>query len=159
MDYQKIAIDTIVEKATGYFGVKATVSDVGEINSPVKVDDFTVILGIAGQVSGQVMFGFKEEMVTKLASKMIDQEMTELDELTMSAVAEFTNVMTGNITIELVEAGSDKLGMSPPSIIMGKNMRISTKIKPIIQYRLNFEDYGYITVNVALGEKKVNGGD
>ena len=123
-------------------------------SSPIKVEDFTIIIGIAGNITGQLIFGFKEEVVKNIAEKMIEQEVENLDELVISAVSEFTNVLSGNATINLVDAGSKKLGMSPPSIVMGKSMRISTKINPITRYKLKLEKYGDITLHIALKEKE-----
>jgi chemotaxis protein CheX len=134
--------------------LKPEINQCEEERSPIKVEDFTVIMGMAGQVSGQLIFGFKEEIVKKIAEIMIEQEVTELDELTISAVAEFTNVMAGNSTIVLVEQGKNKkIGMSPPSIVQGKNMRISTKVKPINKFTLDFGKVGKVSLHVALKEK------
>ena len=131
-----------------------TVLEESAESSPIKVEDFTIIIGIAGKITGQLIFGFKEDVVKKIAEKMIEQEVDNLDELAISAVSELTNVLSGNATINLVEAGSKKLGMSPPSIVMGKSMRISTKINPITRYKVKVESFGEITLHIALKEKE-----
>ena len=109
---------------------------------------------MAGQVTGQLIFGFSDETIKIIAKRMIEQEVEELDELAISAVAEFTNVLAGNATITLVDEGSKKLGISPPSIIMGKNMRVSTKVKPIRKYKVTFKNIGDMIIHVALKEKE-----
>lgn len=154
MEYEKIAIESIVETSGKLVGVNPVSKEIGLETSPISVEDFTIIIGIAGQITGQLIFGFNDETIRKIAEEMIGQEAPDLDELTISAVAEFTNVLSGNITINLVDAGSKKLGMSPPSIVMGKNMRVSTKIKPINKYKLNYGDLGDLTLHIALKERE-----
>ena len=114
MDFKEIALESLQETGQRIVNAEPILVESGEESSPIAVEDFTIIIGIAGQISGQLIFGFKESSVTKIASKMIGQESDELDELTISAIAEFTNVLAGNVTIKLVDAGSKKLGMSPP---------------------------------------------
>lgn len=154
MDYKGIVVESMQETIGRMLGSKTDVyMEEAEESSPIKVEDFTVIIGIAGKITGQLIFGFKEETVKNIAQMMIEQEVDELDELTMSAVAEFTNVISGNATIKLVDAGSKKLGMSPPSIVMGKGMRISTKITPITRYRVKIEKFGDVILHIALRER------
>lgn len=155
MDYEKIVVDTMVETAQKILKQKAeNVRCIGEENSPLTVEDFTIIVGMAGQVTGQLIFGFSDETIKVIAKKMIEQDVEELDELAISAVAEFTNVLAGNATINLVDEGSKKLGISPPSIIMGKNMRVSTKVKPIRKFKITFKDIGDMVIHIALKEKE-----
>lgn len=154
MDYQNIVLESLLETSEKMLKVRAKISPYEEERSPIKVEDFTVIMGMAGQVSGQLIFGFKEETAKKIAETMIEQEVLELDELTISAVSEFTNVLAGNSTIKLVEDEKNKkIGMSPPSIVQGKNMRISTKVMPIHKFIFEFENIGKVTLHVALKEK------
>ena len=40
-------------------------------SSPIKVEDFTIIIGIAGNITGQLIFGFKEDVVKIIAEKMM----------------------------------------------------------------------------------------
>lgn len=154
MEYEKIALESIVNTSKKLIGLSPIAKEIGMETSPISVEDFTIIIGIAGQITGQLIFGFNDTTIKKIAEKMIGQETNELDELTISAVAEFTNVLSGNITISLVDAGSKKLGMSPPSIVMGKNMRVSTKIKPINKYKLDYAELGELTLHVALKERE-----
>ena len=153
MDFKQITLDSLKETGAKMMHSEPVFIESGEENSPIAVEDFTVIIGIAGQISGQLIFGFEEKSNLIIAKEMLGMDVTDMDELTISAVAEFTNVLGGNVTIKLVDAGSKKLGMSPPSIVMGKNMRVSTKVKPIYKYKVKFEDKGEFTLHLALKEK------
>ncbi len=154
MDYQNIVLESLGKTSEKMLKLSPKIRECEEERSPIKVEDFTVIMGMAGQISGQLIFGFKEDTAKKIAEIMIEQEVLDLDELTVSAVAEFTNVLAGNSTIELVEQGKNKkIGMSPPSIVQGKNMRISTKVKPINKFILAFDKVGEVSLHMALKEK------
>lgn len=157
MDYKGIAVEAIKNTAEEMLGESIESEDLGEKKSPIEVENFAIIVGLAGQIAGQLVFGFTEEMVFKIARKMIQQEVMELDELTLSAIAEFANVLSGHVTMDLVEAGSKRLGMSPPSIVMGKDLKISTKIQPIEKININMKEYGNMSLHIALKEKKEGG--
>lgn len=154
MDYNKIILTAFESTSEKMIKVKPETVSKGEEKSPIKAEEVAIIIGLAGQISGQIIYCLSEETVFNITSKMIRQATNELDELTISAITEFINVLSGNATIELVEAGSKKLGMSPPSIIMGRGMRISTKIEPINIFKLNYEEIGEMTVYIALKERK-----
>ena len=155
MDYKGIAVEAIVNTAEEMLGKKIKCGESSEMKSPLEVENFAIIVGIAGQVAGPIIFGFQEEVVNNITSHMIGQETKELDDLTLSAIAEFANVLSGHVTIDLVDSGcSKKLGMSPPSIIMGKDLKISTKIQPIQKVKLEMEEYGNMSIYIALQEKK-----
>lgn len=156
MSYKDIVLKAIINSSEKMLKVRPTYNEIGDEKSPIRVEDFTIIMGIAGKVSGQLIFGFKEEVVKKIAEIMIEQNVESLDELAVSAVAEFTNVLSGNSTIDIVKSGiNKKIGMSPPSIVQGKNMRISTKVLPIEKIVLDFgSTIGEVVLHIALKEKE-----
>ena len=106
MSYKDIVLKAIINSSEKMLKVRPTYNEIGDEKSPIRVEDFTIIMGIAGKVSGQLIFGFKEEVVKKIAEIMIEQNVESLDELAVSAVAEFTNVLSGNSTIDIVDRKS-----------------------------------------------------
>ncbi|OQY08410.1 MAG: hypothetical protein B6I28_04755 [Fusobacteriia bacterium 4572_132] len=157
MDYVGISIEAIKNTAEEMLEKKIDYNFLGEKKSPLELENFAIIVGIAGQVAGQLIFGFNEEVVKLISAQMIGQAVTEMDELALSAIAEFVNVVSGHVTIDLVESGSKKLGMSPPSIIMGRDLKISTKIEPIKEIKMSIENYGEVSIYIALKERKEGG--
>ncbi|HOV13807.1 MAG TPA: chemotaxis protein CheX, partial [Spirochaetota bacterium] len=64
-----------------------------------------VIVGLAGQVSGRVIFDMDRATALKVASKMNDEELTEFDELTTATLTELANMITGKAVTKLQELG------------------------------------------------------
>ncbi|MGM0508375.1 MAG: chemotaxis protein CheX [Fusobacteriota bacterium] len=157
MDYKKITQEAIRNTAIEMLGKDVTMDEVIEESSPLHINEFAIIVGIGGEIAGQLIFDFKDGLALKIASILIEQDMDEFDELSRSAVSEFANVLGGHVTMDLVDAGSDKLGMSPPSMIMGENMSMSTKIKPIYKIDTYIKDLGEMCVHMALKEREKEG--
>jgi len=139
--------------------VNATVTR-GEIsmqNSSLTSDDVTVLINLVGDVYGVVMYGMPSNTCLNLISKIMEQEFSELNSLTLSGVAELGNVISGRATIRFSEAGY-KSNISTPTVINGKVIEISTIGFPRIVVPLGTQ-YGVLTVHIALREKQPGGAD
>lgn len=128
----------------------------GEAKSPLQVDSFNVIMGIVGDISGQIIFNFKEGSPEKIVSKLLNREIKDEEELKVSGVAEFSNILSGNAITDLFEETGGKINISPPSIVMGKHVMLSTDIHEISEFLLDYEEIGQIIMYVAIKEKENN---
>lgn len=116
-------------------------------NSPFR--DVCVILGIVGQIHGQVVYGFDDDIAKKVISKMMmGAEVNELDEMAKSALGELGNMITGKASIKLDSIGVS-IDISPPTLVMAKNLKISSINIPMIIVPLESE-LGTIEVYVGL---------
>ncbi len=118
--------------------------------SSLTTDELTVLIGVVGQVQGVVLYGLSVPTGLALVSKMMYQEFTELDSLAQSGIAELGNVITGRASINLADAGYVS-NISPPTLIRGRGIRVSTLDFPRVIVPLESE-IGEITVNLALRE-------
>jgi chemotaxis protein CheX len=82
----------------------------------------------------------------------MDQEFLEFDDLARSGVAELGNVITGQATIKLSQAGYASQ-ISPPTIIEGRDIEISTLDFQRVVVPLN-TDVGLVTVHLGLRESR-----
>jgi len=120
--------------------------------SALTTDEVTVLINLVGQVQGVVLFGLSEKMGMNIVSMMMSQEFSEFDNLAQSGVAELGNVISGRATVMLAEAGF-KSTISPPTMIKGKGVQISTLDFPRIVVPLNCE-YGEMVIHLALRESQ-----
>lgn len=123
--------------------------------SALTTNDITVLISLVGQVQGVVLYGMSIPTGLALVSGMMGQEFTEFDNLAQSGVAELGNVITGRATIKLSQAGFAS-NISPPTLIQGKGVKISTLdfsriVVPLVT------DLGEITVHLALRETPPGG--
>jgi chemotaxis protein CheX len=78
-----------------------------------------VILGIVGDLRGNVLYGMSESCAKKIASTMMmGMEVTDFDAMAQSAVSELTNMITATASTELTGLGI-KTDISTPTLMYG----------------------------------------
>lgn len=110
-----------------------------------------IITGVTGQVQGQVIYGMSLITADKIASLMLGQPIRTFDALAASAIAELGNMITGNAASQLAETGLI-CDITPPSIIRGTNVKISTANIPALVVPVCLE-IGEIELTVSLQDK------
>lgn len=118
--------------------------------SALTTDDVTVLLSLVGEIQGVVLFGLSRDACIAIVSKMMNQKFEEFDHLAQSGIAELGNVITGQAMIKMSQAGYH-VNISPPTLITGKGIQISTLDFSRIIIPLTSE-LGDITVHLALRE-------
>ncbi len=118
--------------------------------SAMTASDITVLITLVGQIQGVVLYGLSTTTALGVVSRMMGQEFKEFDNLAQSGVAELGNVITGRATIKLSQAGYEAT-ISPPTVIEGRNIKISTLDFSRIIVPLSTET-GDILIHLALRE-------
>jgi chemotaxis protein CheX len=113
-------------------------------------DDITVLITMVGQVQGVVLYGMSESTALKLIALMLGQDFEEFDNLAQSGIAELGNVITGRATVKLEGVGFQS-NISPPTVILGNGVKISTLDFARIVVPLQ-TGVGEIVVHLALRE-------
>lgn len=114
-----------------------------------------VVCGVTGTVAGQVIYGMPAGTADKVAGKMIGQPVVTFDALAASAIAELGNMISGNSMMAMAAAGYE-CDITPPTIIRGTNVSISTSANPALVIPFHLGDLGEFEVTVSLLEKIVN---
>ncbi len=116
-------------------------------NQPFR--DVCAILGVVGTIHGQVIYGFDESTAKSVVSRMMmGAEVAEFDEMARSALGELGNIITGKASVSL-ESGGFPIEISPPTLVMAQNVRISSLKIPMIIVPLE-TDVGTIDIYVGL---------
>ncbi|BDI28876.1 chemotaxis protein CheX [Capsulimonas corticalis] len=111
-----------------------------------------VVCGVTGQVQGQVIYGMSLQVADKIATTMLGQPIKVFDQLAASAIAELGNMISGNAMSKLSEAGFI-CDITPPTIIRGTNVKISTLSIPAIVIPITLEQ-GELSITVGLQGRK-----
>jgi len=109
----------------------------------------TIIAGVNGDVQGAVLYGMSLVTAQKLASAMTEQPITEMDDSAWNAISELGSIITGN-AVELLSKAGYKCDITPPSVIQGPRMQISTCVPALVVPVIT--RFGRIEMNVALQE-------
>lgn len=67
-------------------------------------ENMTAIIGVTGQLKGNVFYEFTKETALAVASAMCGEELGQMNELGLSALGELANMITGNAIIALSAA-------------------------------------------------------
>ncbi|HOS68680.1 MAG TPA: chemotaxis protein CheX [Bacillota bacterium] len=121
-------------------------------NSTFASDNVVIIIGVAGEIKGQVFFSMNNITACNIASTMMfGTEVKELDDMAKSAIAELGNMIMGNVSTEFFNNGI-KIDITPPTVLVGKDMALSTRGLKTICIPLLLEKLGKIEIDVALTE-------
>jgi len=119
--------------------------------SSLTSQEVSVLIGVTGEIHGQVIYGISSKSAKKIAAEMIGQTVPLLDDLAQSAISELGNMITGLATVKFGEAYSS-LAITPPTLIIGTNVLIST-IDIQRLYIVLMSELGDIEVSIALKER------
>ncbi len=120
-------------------------------NPPFLVNQTVIIIGVIGKIKGQVYFELTTDTTKKIASGMMGgMTITELDEISKSAVSEMVNMIMGN-TSTIFAKKNIEVDITPPTLLIGDKIEISHK-DSIIVVPLELEGLGTIAINVAVEE-------
>jgi len=79
-----------------------------------------IIVGIVGDIRGNVIYGLSIEDAKKIASTMMmGMPVPEFDELAQSAISELTNMLTANVATNFSKDNIN-INISTPTLVHGK---------------------------------------
>lgn len=118
-------------------------------NKPVPSYGVSVIVGVIGEVKGQVIYSLSEETAKNIASAMMmGMPVDAFDEMAKSAISELSNMITGNASTALASQGLE-IDISPPTLVTGNNVMITTGTVQTIVVPVETEA-GIFEINIAL---------
>ncbi len=142
------AASSVLEEISGLKSERGRLS-LKDPNQPFR--DVCAILGLVGKIHGQVIYGFDEATAKNIVSRMMmGAEVLEFDEMARSALGELGNIITGKASVMLESAGYP-IDISPPTLVMATNVRISSLKIPMIVVPLETE-VGTLEIYVGLAE-------
>ncbi len=118
-------------------------------NKPTPSYGVSVIVGVIGQVKGQIIYSMSEDTAKHIASTMMmGMPVDTFDEMAKSAISELSNMITGNASTQLAAQGLE-IDISPPTLITGNSVTITTGTVQTIVVPVETEA-GIFEINIAL---------
>lgn len=134
----------------GEFGIKdIKKGGLRKSNGVESSQPVTILVGIVGDVKGNVTYNLPKQTAINLASTMMmGLEVLELDDMAKSALSELANMITGGASA-IFEIMKKKTDISPPTLIFGDNIAINiSKVETIIVELVT--SVGNIELNIGL---------
>lgn len=149
-------INPFIEAAEGVLkSLLDTDTKLGKVylkSSPFSVCDMIIMIGVVGEIRGQVCLELNFETAKKIVSTMMGGiDVVDMDEIATSAIAELGNMIMGN-TCTIFSKNKISIDITPPAILTGDKIKISNKIATI-GIPLAIENYGSININVTAEER------
>lgn len=114
-----------------------------------------MIVGLAGDVEGRVLFDMEMDTGLAVASAMLtnmDMEpVDELNDMARATLTELANMITGQSVTKLHNLGF-KFDLTPPAIFSGQNMEVSDPNFEALIVPMDLPQ-GKIEINVAVRER------
>jgi chemotaxis protein CheX len=115
--------------------------------------DIGIVIGLTGEIRGQVVIRMKIEDAKTVISKMMGGvEVTEIDSMGKSAISELGNMILGTSANNLYSLGYT-IDITPPSILSGDGIIYSTVDQNIIEMPFESEEIN-VRVAISLVEDK-----
>lgn len=92
-----------------------------QMNPLVRLGDVNVSLGITGDIPGQVCYGMDMQTSLNLAGAMLMEPCHAHDEMSVSALQELGNMISGNARTYLAQLDV-RADITPPKTIVGQDM-------------------------------------
>lgn len=107
-----------------------------------------IIIGFTGEMKGQVMIAFENEIALDIASKMIQSPISVMDEFARSAICELGNMILGN-TATIFSVKGINIDITPPTVGTG-SMTFTNNYAQNICIPLNYEEDKKIDIHIAI---------
>lgn len=118
-----------------------------------KEEIFIVMMGITGELRGQVIMAMPTKLACGLASRMMmGMPVDELNDMAKSALGELMNMMMGNAMTYFSEMEL-LLDITPPTIFQSTELTLNVGDSQMICIPIEFDE-GKVEINVAIKENK-----
>lgn len=132
-------------------GIEPTVGKPYLTQTSYEEQIFIVLLGITGQLHGQVIMAMKAEVACDIASRMMmGMPVPDLNDMARSALGELMNMMMGNAMTAFSEM-KIMLDITPPTMFQSKDLSLNVGNSKMVCIPLQVGD-NLIELNVAIKE-------
>ncbi|MFA7566793.1 MAG: chemotaxis protein CheX [Alkalispirochaeta sp.] len=152
-EHANIFVRSAVHVFKKELGIKLTRDSLVRKDKPVPGLPVCIVLGITGNIRGQVVYAVDQSFAMEIAHQMVPNKLPlELKKLVNSAVGEIGNMITGQATIAL--AGKEQtLQITPPAVFTGREIQVDFLHMPTISMRM-LSHAGVLEINIALTEEE-----
>ena len=134
-------------------GAKPELGQVCLRKSPFEGNNIAVIVGLTGKIRGQVVISLSINTALSVASSMMcGMLVTELDDISKSAISELANMIMGNTATILASRGIG-IEITPPSLLIGEKLLITPSNMKTVCVPLKLGEDKSIEIDVSLEEK------
>lgn len=137
---------TAIMPQLGYNNIQS--GDLSEKGQELINSGVNIIVGIVGEIKGNVVYSIDLENAKSIASTMMmGMPVDELDEMSKSALSELANMLTAGAATAFYDMGI-KVDISTPTLLEANNILIKMSSNQVLSVRLLADDAA-IEINIA----------
>ena len=137
---------TAIMPQLGYNNIQN--GDISEKSQELINSGVNIIVGIVGEIKGNVVYSISFENAKSIASTMMmGMPVDELDEMSKSALSELANMLTAGAATAFYDMGL-KVDISTPTLLEANNIVIKMSSNQVLSVRLLADDTP-IEINIA----------
>lgn len=130
--------------------IKPSIGQLHLKNVSHEEDHIWLKIGVVGQMSGDILFGFPTQVALMIVSAMMGGfAVTEFDEMGKSAIGELGNMISGNAFTILSKEGI-QIDITPPMLLQDNEMQQSFMEKKAFAIPLKLESIGEFNIFVII---------
>ncbi len=154
IDHMEPFIQGTIKTFEVMLGVKPDSKELEIKESTDGTYDISAMIGLSGSSTGGVVISFPEDVACKIVSRMLDEEISELNQDVSDGIGELVNIIAGNAKRGLVKHGFQDLSQSLPHVVIGKHRTVwRTKDMPCLVKRFFSSELGAFCIEVNLRHK------
>lgn len=132
-------------------GIELKIGKPSVRKTPFPLDEVVLVVGVTGEIKGQVIISTSQDVAKQIASKMMmGMPVDELNDMAKSAISELGNMIMGN-TATLIANQGLSVDITPPTLMIGKDISLSFNASQTIELPLH-SGIGKVTYDIALKE-------
>lgn len=129
--------------------VRPTTGQLGIKDVKFSENHIWIQIGMSGQMTGDIVFVLHEEVALKLVSAMMGGYLvTQMDEMSQSAISELGNMISGNASTILSNQGV-RVDITPPRLIQSETAA-AFEAKKALTIPLMMEQIGQLDIKVLI---------
>lgn len=132
-------------------GVRPQEKELSTKDCPNGTYDVSAFIGLSGPGTGGVVLSFPEDVACKVVSRMLGEEIKEVNQDVSDGLGELVNIITGNAKRSCVKYGFQGISLSLPNVVVGKHRTVwRTKDMPCLVKKFFSSDLGPFCIEVNL---------
>lgn len=116
----------------------------------LRTDGILIIVGLVGDLKGNVVYSMSMDDAKKIASKMMmGMPVDEFGEMAQSALSELANMLTANASTEFSKENVS-MSISTPTLMYGKDITTKLSTENILCAEVGLDDGISVEINISI---------
>ncbi|MFP4501509.1 MAG: chemotaxis protein CheX [Candidatus Hydrogenedentota bacterium] len=157
VEYINPFIESVYELFGTMLDAKVQRGTVGVSKGGSNPRDIMALIGLSGAARGMVALAFPVDTALKVVNRLLDSDVTIVDDTVSDAIAEVVNIVAGSAKARLNNGEGPLIDLSLPTIVRGNSFSVEYPSKSMWLDVLFDSDLGEFTMRVTFEMEATKG--